>query len=72
VSIEAFEKALTESERQKLARLATPGEVQAFLDSIPYSIDPFYRCASCASTSLTASMAPCLLPLCCAASGTRR
>jgi hypothetical protein len=44
VSIEAFEEALTESERQKLARLATPGEIQAFLDSIPYSIDPFYRC----------------------------
>jgi hypothetical protein len=44
VSVEAFEKALAKSERQTLERLATPGEIQAFLDSIPYSIDPFYRC----------------------------
>ncbi len=42
--MKTFEQALTVAERQTLARLATPGEIQAFLDSIPYSTDLFYRC----------------------------
>jgi hypothetical protein len=42
--MEAFEQALTKTERRTLARLATPGEIQAFLDDIPYSTDPIYRC----------------------------
>jgi hypothetical protein len=42
--MEAFEQALTETERRILARLATPEGIQAFLDDIPYSTDPIYRC----------------------------
>jgi len=39
-----FEKALTREERTLIAGLRTPYKIQAFLDSIPYSADPFYRC----------------------------
>ncbi|MBN1815094.1 MAG: hypothetical protein JXA14_24890 [Anaerolineae bacterium] len=42
--MKTFEQALTETERRTLVRLATPGEIQAFLDGIPYSADPIYRC----------------------------
>jgi hypothetical protein len=42
--MKAFEQTLTEIERQALARLATPGDIQVFLDDIPYSTDPIYRC----------------------------
>lgn len=34
----------TPRERAVLARLTTPGKIQAFLNSIPYSADPVYRC----------------------------
>jgi hypothetical protein len=33
----------TPKEREVLDRLRSPGEIQAFLDSIPYSADPIYR-----------------------------
>ena len=72
MSVEAFEKALAKPECQVLERLATPGEIQAFLDSTPSSTNPFYRCAFCVSALLIASMAPCLPPPCRGASGTRR
>jgi hypothetical protein len=42
--MKAFEQALAEAEPQTLARLATPEKIQAFLDDIPYSTDPIYRC----------------------------
>ena len=34
----------TAAERRRIATLRSPGEIQAFLDAIPYSADPFYRC----------------------------
>ena len=34
----------TARERAVLARLSSPARVQYFLDSMPYSADPFYRC----------------------------
>jgi hypothetical protein len=39
-----FEKALTGQERHTISKLKSPGKIQAFLDSIPYSSDPIYRC----------------------------
>jgi len=42
--VEAFQQALTESERQAMAQLTTPGAIQAFLDELPYSAEPIYRC----------------------------
>jgi hypothetical protein len=39
-----FEKALTSQERQTMSRLRSPAKIQAFLDAIPYSSDPIYRC----------------------------
>lgn len=40
----AFERALTAAQRRAVARLTTPYYIQAFLDELPYSADPFYRC----------------------------
>jgi len=34
----------TAAERRRIATLRSPREIQAFLDAIPYSADPFYRC----------------------------
>jgi hypothetical protein len=34
----------TAAQRRRIATLRSPGEIQAFLDAIPYSADPFYRC----------------------------
>jgi hypothetical protein len=39
-----FLAALDAAERQLFCGLDTPAAIQAFLDSIPYSADPFYRC----------------------------
>jgi len=39
-----LEQSLTPAERDLVASLRTPQAIQAFLDAIPYSIDPFYRC----------------------------
>jgi len=36
--------ALDAADRELLAGLDSPSSIQAFLDSIPYSSDPFYRC----------------------------
>jgi len=43
-AIEAFEQALSHSERQVVARLTTPRDIQAFLDELPYSAEAIYRC----------------------------
>jgi hypothetical protein len=36
--------AWTKAESAALARLGSPAAVQSFLDGVPYSTDPFYRC----------------------------
>jgi hypothetical protein len=41
---ESFENMLTDEERRIMAGLARPAEIQRFLDWVPYSTDPFYRC----------------------------
>jgi hypothetical protein len=43
-AVEAFEQALSHSERQVVARLTKPREIQAFLDELPYSAEATYRC----------------------------
>lgn len=43
-ALRAFEKELTAPQRRRLRSLDTPTHIQAFLDSIPYSADPRYRC----------------------------
>jgi hypothetical protein len=43
-TVEAFDEALTNSERQVLARLTTPRKIQAFLDELTYSAEEIYRC----------------------------
>lgn len=40
----SFENVLTFQERQVMANLDTPQKIQGFLDSIPYSAEPIYRC----------------------------
>jgi hypothetical protein len=40
----AFLQALTPAEASLVEGLQTPAQIQAFLDTIPYSEDPFYRC----------------------------
>src|ERR1700676_492019 len=39
-----FPGALDAGDRELLAGLDSPASIQAFLDSIPYSSDKFYRC----------------------------
>lgn len=39
-----FKKALTPAERGIMQQLDTPFKIQAFLDSMPYSAEPVYRC----------------------------
>src|ERR1700731_135150 len=43
-AMERFLGALDAGERELLAGLDSPSSIQAFLDSIPYSSDKFYRC----------------------------
>ena len=43
-AVERFDHDLTAGERMIVDSLASPAKVQAFLDSIPYSTDEFYRC----------------------------
>jgi hypothetical protein len=43
-AVERFLKSLGAAELELLASLDGPPAIQAFLDSIPYSADPFYRC----------------------------
>jgi hypothetical protein len=61
-----FEARLTPSERQLLDGLNSPAKIQAFLNSLPYSDDKFYRCplrvlrgrkAHCFDGALFAAMA---------------
>jgi len=41
---EAFDRDLSAEERAIMSGLTGPAVIQAFLDSIPYSTDEFYRC----------------------------
>ncbi|HXO26505.1 MAG TPA: hypothetical protein VOA80_04115 [Thermoanaerobaculia bacterium] len=43
-AMERFLGALDAGDRELLAGLDSPASIQAFLDSIPYSADKFYRC----------------------------
>jgi len=43
-TVELFNRSLTKQERRILSGLHSPARIQAFLDSIPYSTDDFYRC----------------------------
>jgi hypothetical protein len=42
-AVPAFDQALGPSERRVVAGLTTPRHIQAFLDGLLYSADPFYR-----------------------------
>jgi len=41
---EEFDRDVSAEERAIVSGLASPAKIQAFLDSIPYSTDDFYRC----------------------------
>lgn len=43
-AVQTFDQALSQSELRIFRRLTTPREIQAYLDELPYSADPFYRC----------------------------
>jgi hypothetical protein len=45
--IRKFNGQLSPSERQLLSALDSPAAIQAFLNSVPYSEDKFYRCPLC-------------------------
>lgn len=42
--VDRFTRALTAPERQLMAGLTTPVLIQEFLDTVPYSSEPVYRC----------------------------
>jgi hypothetical protein len=42
--IAEFQQSLSAQERDLIAGLDSPVKIQAFLDELPYSADPFYRC----------------------------
>jgi hypothetical protein len=43
-ALEAFDQQLSKTERLILSDLTTPHKIQEFLDGIPYSTEPVYRC----------------------------
>jgi hypothetical protein len=43
-AVERFLATLDDAERELLLGFDNPAGIQAFLDSVPYSADPFYRC----------------------------
>ena len=43
-AVDTFMQALTAAERGLVAGLTTPVRIQAFLDTVPYSTEPVYRC----------------------------
>jgi hypothetical protein len=43
-TVELFQRVLTGRERRIVARLNSPGEIQAFLDGLAYSAETVYRC----------------------------
>jgi hypothetical protein len=43
-AMDRFLDGLGDAERRRFCGLDSPAAIQAFLDSIPYSADPFYRC----------------------------
>ncbi|HVR08512.1 MAG TPA: hypothetical protein VMW75_10740, partial [Thermoanaerobaculia bacterium] len=43
-AVTSFLAGLDGAERDLLLGLDSPAAIQAFLDSVPYSSDPFYRC----------------------------
>jgi hypothetical protein len=42
--LESFETALRPEERRLLKKLSSPLRIQEFLNTVPYSTDPIYRC----------------------------
>jgi hypothetical protein len=42
--VTSFDQVLTETERQFVGTLTTPAKIQVFLDQLPYSTEPIYRC----------------------------
>jgi hypothetical protein len=42
--VEAFDRMLSDTERNSLRELTSPVKIQTFLDDIAYSTDDFYRC----------------------------
>lgn len=44
LNVKSFDEILNKQERQLMSELKSPYKIQAFLDSIPYSSDPIYRC----------------------------
>jgi hypothetical protein len=43
-SMNSFNEALSHKERLTMSGLETPEKIQAFLDTVPYSAEPIYRC----------------------------
>lgn len=43
-AVEDFNQVLTQSEREVIATLTTPGKIQDFLDGLAYSTETIYRC----------------------------
>jgi hypothetical protein len=43
-AVDGFLRELDAAERELMLGLDSPAAIQAFLDGIPYSVDPFYRC----------------------------
>lgn len=43
-SIDSFQKSLSDEQRRMICGLDAPDRIQAFLDKIPYSAEPIYRC----------------------------
>ncbi|BCR06269.1 hypothetical protein DESUT3_33380 [Desulfuromonas versatilis] len=43
-ALEQFVQSLNDSERKIFTGLNSPAEIQAFLDTVPYSTEPVYRC----------------------------
>ena len=39
-----FDRVLTEPEREFISTLTTPAKIQVFMDELPYSTEPIYRC----------------------------
>ena len=44
LSLKSFDEVLNKLEKKIMSGLTSPGKIQTFLDSIPYSSDPVYRC----------------------------
>ncbi|MEJ2049322.1 MAG: hypothetical protein P8Y60_05660 [Calditrichota bacterium] len=43
-ALKLFNQSMTDPEKAIMAQLTDPNRIQLFLDELPYSADPFYRC----------------------------